>query len=131
MSGYVIIKQIHVLTVIVSFIGFFMRGMVVMSRSSQVNARWFRVVPHINDTILIVTAVVLTIYIGQYPFADAWLTAKLVALVFHVVVGAYAIKHAKTFTAQLLSWLFSIVVFVYIVGVAYTRDVYSYLSYLL
>lgn len=101
-----------------------------MARSEQVHAKWFRVLPHINDTMLIVTAIILTLYIKQYPFTDAWLTAKLVALVLHVVVGAYAIKHAKTLMAQLVSWLISIVIFVYIVGVAYTRDVYSYLSYL-
>lgn len=129
MSSYGIIKQIHVLTVVVSFIGFFLRGVVVMMRSPQVYSSWFRILPHINDSILIVTAVILTLYINQYPFTDAWLTAKLIALVLHVVVGAYAIKHAKTFMAQLISWLISIVVFIYIVGVAYTRDVFSYLSY--
>ena len=39
--------------------------------------RLTRVLPHIIDTLFLVSAVWLAVMIRQYPFTDAWLTAKI------------------------------------------------------
>ncbi len=40
-----------------------------------------RYLPHVVDTVLLTTALMLTTVIHQYPFAAGWLTAKVVLLV--------------------------------------------------
>ena len=51
---------------------------------------------HIVDTVLIVSAVTLMILIQQYPFVDAWVTEKLLALLMYIFMVTLALKLAKT-----------------------------------
>ena len=54
--------------------------------------RWLRVVPHLNDTVLLSAAVALALASHQYPLAQPWLTAKVVALVVYVFAGSRALR---------------------------------------
>lgn len=115
------LKNIHVLTALISFTLFFIRGVWVMKGSPMMQQKWVRIVPHVNDTILLGTAVALTIAIGQYPFVDAWLTAKLLALVAYICLGIEALRIAKTDLGRAVAWLAALIVFLFIVSVALTR----------
>ncbi len=121
------LKNIHVFTALISFTLFFIRGLWVIKGSTMMQQKWVKIVPHVNDTVLLGTAIALTISIGQYPFTDAWLTAKLLALVAYICLGIEALRIAKTDVGRGLAWLSALVVFLFIVSVALTKNQFGFL----
>lgn len=75
---------------------FLLRGAWMFSGSRLLEARFARIVPHIIDTILLVSAIALTLVIRQYPFVQGWLTAKVLGLVIYIVLGTIALKRGRT-----------------------------------
>ena len=67
---------------------------------ARLQLRWVRILPHAIDTILLASAIGLTILLEQYPFVHAWLTAKVLALVAYIVSGSLALKHARTVVSR-------------------------------
>lgn len=116
------LKMIHVATAVVSYALFFVRGIWMINGSPRLSGRWVRIVPHVNDTVLLAAAIWMTILIHQYPGTHAWLTAKLAALLVYIGLGTVALKRGKTQRARIAAWLAAQAVFVYIVAVALTRD---------
>jgi uncharacterized membrane protein SirB2 len=45
---------------------------------------------------LLLSAIVLVVMSGQYPFVVAWVTIKIVLLVMYIVLGTLALKRGKT-----------------------------------
>jgi len=118
----VIAKDIHVVCVIVTFILFFVRGLWMIVDSDLLQRKWTKRVPPVIDTILLTSAIVLTVTIHQYPFVHAWLTAKVVALLFYIGLGMLALTYGKTKKIRIINWLAAQLCFIYIVAVALTRN---------
>ena len=93
--SYALFKGIHLTTVAVTLALFLLRGTWMMLDSGRLNSRWVRVLPHINDALLLLSAIVLTIMLNQYPFTQGWLTAKFFALILYIVLGTVALKPHK------------------------------------
>ena len=89
------IKVIHMSTAFISISLFILRAVWVFRESSMMSQKWVKILPHVNDTFLLITATILAISIQQYPFVDGWLTAKITALLFYIVFGMFALKRAK------------------------------------
>ncbi len=120
--NFLLLKTIHVSSATISITLFFLRGIWSFNGSAIMQQRWIKTVPHFVDTVLITSALALAYTIGQYPFVDAWLTAKFFALILHIILGSVAIKHGKTRTIRISAWLAALAVFAYIVMVAMTHD---------
>jgi uncharacterized membrane protein SirB2 len=84
--------------------------------------RWVKIVPHAIDATLLASAVALAWTMGQYPFADGWLTAKVGALLLYIALGFVALKFGRNRRERLAAWLAAQAVFGYIVLVALNRD---------
>ena len=84
--------------------------------------RWLRVVPHLNDTVLLSAAVALVLASHQYPLAQPWLTAKVVALVVYVFAGSRALRVAASAQQRRLWFVLALATVTYIVLVAVTRS---------
>lgn len=123
---YLLIKKLHVIFALLSFAGFFVRGLLVMRQSSVMQQKWIRVTPHINDTLLLVSALFLAWQSAQYPVVEPWLTAKVVALVVYIFLGIYTLKRANTLPKQLIAWILSLLVFVYIIVVAMNKNAFPF-----
>ncbi len=121
-AAYVFLKQTHLLTVAVSGALFFLRGVWMCVDSPRLQKRWVRILPHVNDTVLLASAVGLSIHLHQFPFLQTWLTAKIVALVVYIGLGMVAIGHGKNKRTRVVTWLLALLVFAYIVMVALRRD---------
>jgi uncharacterized membrane protein SirB2 len=87
-----------------------------------------KVVPHIIDTTLLVSAILLAVQLRLYPFVHAWLTAKVLALIAYIVVGAIGLKYGKTKKTRIAAWICAITIFLYIVSVALTRQVLPFVT---
>ena len=119
---YAVLKQIHVACVAISYAGFFVRGVWMIRDSAMLERRWVKMAPHVNDTLLLATAIALAWMLGQYPFVHAWLTAKVVALIGYVLLGTVALKPGRPKGARIVAWAAAQIVFLYIVMVAHTRN---------
>ena len=68
---YEAIKHLHMTFARLSIIGFVLRGVWMMRDSPMLGRRLVRILPHIIDTLLLVTAIALAVMIAQYPFFAA------------------------------------------------------------
>ena len=115
------IKLIHMSTAFISISFFLLRGFWVFNNSSMMKKKWVKILPHVNDTVLLITAILLAIGIQQYPFVDGWLTAKFIALIIYIVFGMFALKRAKDMKNKAVFFILALMTFSYIVGVALNR----------
>lgn len=115
------IKLIHISTAFISISLFLLRGFWVFRASPMMNQKWVKILPHVNDTILLITATLLALSIQQYPFVDTWLTAKFIALIIYIIFGMFALKRAKNIKNKLVFFVLALLMFSYIVGVALTH----------
>lgn len=130
MSAYLTVKYLHITCVVLSGSGFFLRGLLMLDDSPLLQQRWLKIAPHVNDTVLLAAALVLTVLIGQYPFVDAWVTAKVFGLTGYIILGALALKPGLGKGARIASWLAAQAVFAYIVSVALSKDARGFLGML-
>ena len=117
------IKLIHISTAFISISLFLLRGFWVFQGSRMMTKKWVKILPHVNDTVLLITAILLAVGIQQYPFVDSWLTAKFIALLVYIVFGMFALKRAKEMQNKILFFILALLTFSYIVGVALNRTV--------
>lgn len=118
----ILLKTIHVSTVVISITLFTLRCIWVNSDSPVRNMRWVKVVPHVNDTVLLVSALALAASYGQYPFVNHWLTVKVIALLLYIGTGMVALKYGRTPGVRKLAWVIATCIFAYIVSVAITKN---------
>lgn len=119
---YTVLKVVHLAAVALSFILFFLRGAWMVLDSAQLGRRWVRVVPHVNDTVLLAAGIWLAFMLREAPGASSWLTAKLVALPAYIGLGMLALRPGRSKTVRVAAWLAALAVFGYIVAVAVTRS---------
>ena len=84
--------------------------------------RWIKIAPHFIDTLLLVSAIALAVIIHQYPFADAWLTAKVTGLLLYIGLGFVALRGRMSKTIRFMAWFAVQGIFAYIVMVAVTHN---------
>ncbi len=119
--SYLVIKYMHVGAVFVSFVLFFVRGLWMIGAPQKLQARWVRIVPHVIDTVLLVSAIALAAVTAQYPFVQPWLTAKVLALPVYILLGTVAIRRGRTRRVRIVAWILALTVFGYMVAVARAR----------
>jgi len=124
------VKAIHVSCVILSFSGFLLRGLWMMFDSALLGNKWVKIIPHIVDTTLLVSALFLVYALGISVFENDWLLAKIIALVVYVLLGTVALKRGKTKQIRMVALVLSIMTFLYIVSVALTKSVSGFISVL-
>lgn len=120
--SYALLKMIHVGSIIVSYLLFFLRGVWLMQDSAKLQQRWVKILPHVVDTILLTSAVALAMIIQQSPLSDSWLTAKVIGLLLYISLGMIAMRFGKTRKARIIAWITAQCVFIYIVLVALTKS---------
>jgi uncharacterized membrane protein SirB2 len=122
MNIYFAIKYLHVFCVILSGTGFFFRGLLMLNDSPLAERRWLKILPHVNDTVLLAAATALAVMLGQYPFVASWVTAKMFGLVVYVILGSLALRAGRSKRLRTVCWLLALLVFAYIVSVALAHD---------
>lgn len=112
-----LLKHLHITFALLSFVGFFIRGIWMLQGSGLLRRKWARVLPHINDTLLLVSAIALAIALGYSPGNHPWLMTKIIALFVYIGVGVLAFRHPRK-AVRVTAWLIALGIFLYIVSVA-------------
>lgn len=116
------LKAVHMVTITLTICGFLLRGYWMLRDSPLLQARLTKVLPHINDTVLLASAVGAGVTVGQYPFVDPWLTAKVLGALVYIVLGAVALTYGKTRFTRAAAFIGALLCFAYVVLVATTKN---------
>ncbi len=90
--------------------------------SDLLQGQWVKLTPPVIDTVLLASAIVVSITIQQYPFVHTWMTAKVIALLLYIGLGMLALTYGKTKTVRTGAWIAAQLCFFYIVAVAMTKN---------
>jgi len=119
---YQTLKQAHIFFVYLSIAGFLLRGAWMIMNSRLLHHRLTRILPHVIDTLLVVSAISLSIMIAQYPFVAGWVTAKIIGLLVYIGLGVIALKRGRTLAIRLGAFVGAIAVYAWIISVAVTKQ---------
>ncbi|MES2098482.1 MAG: SirB2 family protein [Pseudomonadota bacterium] len=119
---YSAVRAVHVGCAAISIGLFAARGAMQLGGVDWRRWRWLRIAPHVNDTVLLGAAVTLALMSAQYPFAQAWLTAKVLALCVYVALGSVALGRDVPPRRRRVAFAAAILSVGYIVAVAFTRS---------
>ena len=119
---YLALKYFHMACAALSGSLFVLRGIWMLSESAMLQRRWVRIAPHVVDTLLLASALILVIWSRQYPFVQNWLTAKIIALIVYIALGAIALKRGRNKTVRVCAFIAALAVFAYIGLVAMTKQ---------
>ncbi len=120
---YLSLKHFHMTCAALSGSLFLLRGVWMLRDAPQLSQRWVRIAPHVIDSCLLGSAITMVVWSGQYPFAQAWLGAKVIALLLYIGLGMVALKRGRTRTIRVVALAGALLTFAYIVAVALTRHV--------
>lgn len=126
--SYLALKHVHMTAVVLSLALFVLRGLWMASDSPRLAARWVKVVPHVIDTVLLLSALALAATLGQWPFAQPWLTVKVVLLVVYIGLGMLALKPGRPKRVRLAAFLLALATFLFLVSVARAHDPWGALA---
>jgi uncharacterized membrane protein SirB2 len=129
MTAYFLLKHLHIAFVVISVTGFTLRGIWMLTDSPMLNRLWVRVVPHVNDTLLLAAAIGLSVVLEQYPFVHDWVTAKVLGLLAYIGFGVFALRRGRSKALRAGFWLAALASFAYIVSVALTKDPRGFLTW--
>lgn len=101
---------------------FLLRAFMLYTWPRALNTRWLKVMPHVIDTLLLLSAIGLTLVIEQYPLTHHWLTAKVLGLVAYIGFGTVALKRGRTMKIRSLALIAALLSLGYILAVAATRS---------
>lgn len=118
MSTYLILKNLHMTCAVLTFLGFSLRGYWMLTESAMLQKKAVKVFPHIVDTLLLLSAIMLAVVTGFYPFVYGWVTIKVILLVAYIVLGTFALKRGKTKQSRLVFFIASLAVLLAIFATA-------------
>ena len=127
-SHYLEIRALHVTCVALSGSLFALRGVLRLSNAALANHSALRIASVIIDSVLLATAVLLTLIIRQYPVESGWLTVKLLLLVLYIALGLLALKRATTRSGRAVAFGGALLTFAAIIGVAITHQPLGWLT---
>jgi uncharacterized membrane protein SirB2 len=96
--------------------------------SPLLGARFVRIAPHLIDTALLGSALALCWLSAQYPFAQGWLTAKVLALLAYIALGSIALKRGRSKALRAGAFALALAAALYIVMVALARSPFGALA---
>jgi uncharacterized membrane protein SirB2 len=124
-----LLKSTHLVCAALSFSGFFIRGIWMAIDSPRLQQRWVKVTPHVIDTLLLASAVMLILQWPAPLLSQNWLIAKIIALLVYIAAGMVALRWGKTKSMRISAWLFGLLIFSYIVSVAFSKSAWGWLGH--
>ena len=123
-AWYPLIKNLHLLTVIVTISMFVLRFFWLRTGSAMLSRRWVRILPHANDTLLLLTGISLVMITHFYPFTPqgSWLTEKLLGVIIYIALGFVALsRRPRTDRTRWIAFLVALIALVLVIKLALSK----------
>ena len=119
----IVIKHIHVVFVLLTFLSFSTRVYWMYADSPLLRNKAVKIIPHIIDTLLLLSGLVMAVmYYGAF-YRQPWLVIKLFCVVIYIILGMVALKSGKTRAIRLSAAVGAWLVFFYIIYIAWQNAV--------
>lgn len=125
MIPYTALKLAHVFFVIVSGTLFCVRFLCLQRYPDRPLGRALRVLPHVNDTLLLVSAIGMLMSINANPMQIPWLMSKLILLLAYIGVGAACLRSAAGSRRQRTLFVTALALLGSIVAIALTKQPFA------
>ena len=118
-----LLKDVHVAFVALTFVSFSMRVYWMYNGSGLLRNKAVKVLPHIIDTILLLSGLAMAVmYYGAF-YRRPWLVLKLVCVVVYIFLGVVALRSGKTMTIRITAAVGAWLMFFCIVFIAWKNAV--------
>lgn len=119
------LKHIHLLFVTLLVASFVGRVMLAEFRPMVLSQKWLRIVPHVLDTLLLLSGIAL-VFQGNWLSADSdWIVAKILALSVFISLGIVAMRRAGN--VRWLAFAGALICLFYIAKVAVSKQALFFL----
>jgi uncharacterized membrane protein SirB2 len=125
---YSVVKLVHQSAVTLSIAGFVVRGAASLAGARWVGSRFARTLPHLVDSVLLISALTLAWMLRLSPDKAPWLPAKMVGLVLYVALGVIALRPGRAIAVRTAAWFGALGVVAWIVSVAITKSPLGFLA---
>lgn len=89
---YPALKHLHMLFAMVSIIGLLARSGLKFADSPLLAKKPLKILPHVNDTLLLLCGILMAATAGLNPFVHLWLLAKIGLLLAYIACGLFVLK---------------------------------------
>ncbi|MFC4655771.1 SirB2 family protein [Rheinheimera marina] len=117
---YMALKHSHMLFVALSVAFLAIRFLLSLKAPALLQNKFFKITPHIIDSLLLLTAAGLMWTIQQYPFQTPWLTDKLIGVLAYIALAFMALK-GRTLLLRWLGFIGALSWLVIVAKVAVTK----------
>ncbi|WP_281728904.1 SirB2 family protein [Brenneria roseae] len=115
---------LHMVTVGASLFLFVLRFFWLCRQPAMLQQRWVKILPHINDTLLLLSGLALVFINHVYPFTaeQSWLTEKLFGVIIYIFLGSIALgKRPRSQKVRWLAFIFALVCFYLVMQISLTK----------
>jgi uncharacterized membrane protein SirB2 len=119
---YFSVKLIHQIAVALSLTGFFVRGAASLAGAGWVRGSVARTLPHLVDTVLLLSALTLAWMLRLTPGNAPWLLAKIVGLLVYVGLGVITLRPGGPKALRMAAWIGALATAAWIVSVALSKS---------
>ena len=125
---YASVKLLHESAVALTGLGFVVRGVASFRGMHWTRGRLVRMLPHLVDTVLLASAVVLAALLHLNPMHTPWLLAKICGLLLYIALGVVAMRPRFGLKIRRITWALALVVLAWIVSVAILTDPWGFIA---
>ncbi|MDP3857357.1 MAG: SirB2 family protein [Stagnimonas sp.] len=112
------IRQAHILLVALSGSLFLARGIAVLMQAGWPQQRAVKLLSYAIDTALLGAALMLVRLLPSGVFSNGWLAMKLLLLVVYILLGAFALRRARSQSVRAVCFLLAVLVFSWMLTIA-------------
>ncbi|MGH8279317.1 MAG: SirB2 family protein [Gammaproteobacteria bacterium] len=101
---------------------FLLRGTFTVLATRPLNARLWKVLPHLVDSLLLAMGIWLAVMLRLNPFHVTWLGVKILCVIGYIVLGVLAFRLKRPRWLRLGVFVAAILLFAFIVSIAVFQD---------
>jgi uncharacterized membrane protein SirB2 len=125
---YATIKHLHMAAVAVSVLGFLVRGVAGLLGRPWVRRRMARTLPHVVDTVLLVSALTLVYMANLNPLHTPWVAAKIIGLLIYVGLGVVTLRPRVPLQWRATALLLALLTVAWMGSVAVTKQPWGFFA---
>jgi uncharacterized membrane protein SirB2 len=120
--AYLVVRTVHQSAVALSIAGFVVRGLLSLAGSRLAATPVAKTLPHLVDTVLLVSALALAWMLRLDPIQAPWLQAKIAGLVLYIALGSVALGRGGSRKLRAAAWIGALATVAWIASVAITKS---------
>lgn len=124
---YASVKHLHMAAVTLSALGFAARAVGALMGAPWVGTRLAKTLPHLVDTLLLASALVMLWLLQLNPLVTPWLLAKISGLLCYIALGMVTLRPRLALPLRAVAAVAALLVVAWIVSVAVSKNPWGFL----